>query len=490
MKLFFTGHQEKYAIEQTLFMLFPTERAEYGTENPGGENELELRLHEAAHYMSATALLRRDGKRFLRTCRITRPSEETDEVSKTRLRRRCLQRAFYRAAIDCLGQEPAWGMLSGVRPVKLPVKAMLSGASPVKARRTLLQDFRVSPNRADLAMDCAAAALHLKQSLLPTEISLYVGIPFCPTRCAYCSFISAAGNTAALIPPYLETLHEEVKAAGQAAREAGVSVRSVYIGGGTPTTLSAEALSALLAAIWNAFPLLPGTEFTVEAGRPDTITREKLEAIKTGGANRISVNPQTLSDEVLQAIGRRHRVSDFRTAYALVQETGFDSVNTDLIAGLPKDNLPGFQRSLEELLTLSPENITVHTLAMKRGSRLHEEGTALPSENEVAAMLDFAWPRLRACGYLPYYLYRQKFMSGGFENIGWCKPGKESTYNICMMEELHSVLSLGAGGVTKLIQYESGALRRLSNPKYPQEYIRDCARILTEKRQLQTFDAT
>lgn len=482
MRLYFAGHNDRYAAEQTMLMLFPYERPEYSDETPGGDNELELHLHTGASYLTASATLRRNGSVFRRQCKTRRPPEGTDAVTENRLRRRTLQRALYWASVDCLGVEPPWGMLSGVRPVKLPVRAVQNGASLKEASAQLKTVYRVSDTRRALAMDCAKASLKIKDCLLPNEISLYVGVPFCPTRCAYCSFVSAAGQANQLITPYLEVLHEEIAAAGVAAKEQGLLIRSVYVGGGTPTTLSAHDLSNLLQAIKVAFPLKPNLEFTVEAGRPDTITREKLQAIKEGGGNRISVNPQTMSDHVLCAMGRAHSAKQTLTAWELVQAEGFTAVNMDLIAGLPQDSVASFRSSLNQVLALSPENITVHTLALKRGSRLMDEGGNLPSGQAVSQMLDYAWTRLRQEGFFPYYLYRQKFMSGGFENVGWCKPGYESDYNICMMEELHTVLSLGAGGVTKQVRYHEGKIHRLSNPKYPQEYIRERERILEEKR--------
>lgn len=486
MKLFFRGHSEKYAVEQTMLTLFPQERPVYPEEAPGGDNELELTFSRGAVWCTASALLRRDGKTFSRQCRVkTEQLPADDPVVATRLTRRTLQRAFYLAAIDCLGTEPPWGMLSGVRPVKLPTRAMEDGATPRQAEAMLRDRYRVSPARRELAMDCANTSLALKRSLQPEEISLYAGIPFCPTRCAYCSFISSSGSANKLIPDYLDCLLREVDAAGEAAQAAGKTIRSVYIGGGTPTTLSADQLRQLLERIHRAFRLKPGTEFTVEAGRPDTITREKLAAIRDGGGNRISVNPQTMSDPVLEAIGRSHRAEDIRAAYALARESKVGAINMDLIAGLPADTPEGFRDTLNEVITMNPENITVHTLALKKGARLREEEAPLPTGEEVAQMLTFAWQALRQAGYLPYYLYRQKFMSGSFENVGWCKPGYVNVYNICMMEELHTVLSLGAGGVTKTIG--NGCVHRQANPKYPQEYIRDIARVLDEKSTLFTL---
>lgn len=480
MNLFFSGHGEKYAVEQTLLTLFPQERPVYPAGDPGGENTLELSFSQKPLWSTARAVLRREGKVYVRQCRVkTALLDPADPVGATRLRRRTLQRAFYLAAVDCLGAEPPWGMLSGVRPVKLPTRAMEAGATPRQAEAMLRDQYRVSESRRALAMDCAKASLAVKNSLRPEEVSLYVGIPFCPTRCAYCSFISSSGSANKLIPQYMEGLLEEIDAAGAALRAGGKRVRAVYIGGGTPTTLEAGQLQELLARLKAAFSLKPGTELTVEAGRPDTITREKLEAIRDGGATRISVNPQTMSDQVLSAIGRGHRAEDIRRAYALAREVGAGGINMDLIAGLPADSPEGFANTVDEVIAMDPENITVHTLALKKGARLRQEETPLPGGAEVAQMLSYAWQALRRAGYVPYYLYRQKFMSGSFENVGWCKPGQENVYNICMMEELHTVLSLGAGGVSKLVG--GATVARQANPKYPQEYLTNLPRILADK---------
>ena len=487
MNLFFAGHQEKYAVEQTLLTLFPQERPVYPDTPPGGDNELVLSFSRGSQWCTARAVLRRGGKTYVRQCRVAAaelPAE--DPVVSTRLTRRTLQRAFYLAAVDCLGTEPPWGMLSGVRPVKLPTRAMEAGASPRQAEAMLRDQYRVSPLRRQLAMDCAQASLAVKRDLKPQEISLYVGIPFCPTRCAYCSFISASGSANRLIPDYLDALLAEIDAAGAAARRAGKTVRSVYLGGGTPTTLEAPQLAELLDRLRRAFQLAPGTECTVEAGRPDTITREKLIAIREGGGNRISVNPQTMSDPVLAAIGRSHRAQDIRRAYALARETGVGAVNMDLIAGLPGDTPDGFRTTLEQVLALAPENITVHTLSRKRGADLSQQTASVPDGAQVGEMLDFANTALDTAGYAPYYLYRQKFMSGGFENVGWTRPGQENLYNICIMEELCSILAMGGGASTKLV-CPGGRLERHIDPKYPTEYIANIDRICAAKAKLEAF---
>ena len=277
-----------------------------------------------------------------------------------------------------------------------------------------------------------------------------------------------------------------IKATAAAVRRAQLRPVSLYIGGGTPTTLSAPELDELCSRLERAFGLRLGElEFTVEAGRPDTITREKLEVLKSHGARRISVNPQTMSDRVLEAIGRRHTARDIIAALELVRAAGGFAVNMDLIAGLPQDTPEGFERTLDAVLALAPENVTVHTLSMKRGSTLSAIGGALPGAEDVARMLDAACAALYKNGYEPYYLYRQKYMSGGFENVGWTRPGFENLYNIYIMEELTSIISMGAGGSSKLVA--PGRIKRFFAPKYPIEYIKSIDGIQKGKERITEF---
>ena len=357
-----------------------------------------------------------------------------------------------------------------------------------ETRNLFRETYFVSPSRTELALDAARAGLAAKASLKPDEISLYIGIPFCPSRCAYCSFVSADVKKALkLVEPYLEALCREIAACGPLLREAELYLRTIYIGGGTPTTLSAPQLDRLLTQVETCFDLSRLTEYTVEAGRPDTITAEKLAVLARHGVDRVSVNPQSMEDTVLEAMGRDHRAADIYRAYEIVRASGVPMVNMDLIAGLPRDTVAGFQNTLDQVLALDPENITVHTLALKKGSRLIMERQGLPSGEETAAMLDYAWPRLRETGYLPYYLYRQKYMSGALENIGWCKPGCEGLYNICIMEELHTILALGGGGSTKLTDPATGKIVRITNPKYPHVYLERAEQICANKAPLVPF---
>lgn len=490
MKLYLKGHDYKYAIEQIMLTLFPGERPIYSEEGPGpGDAAAIVSLRSGETWTTGRTELRYGGETYTASCRVKSrglaPGADLDRALQ-----KALKLSFYRAGTRALGKEPPWGALTGVRPVKIPTKILVRGGTPGEAEAVLRDTYHVTPTRRRLALDCARASIRAQKSLKSDEVSLYVGIPFCPTRCAYCSFVSAdVGRTLKLVEPYLEALFREIRAAGESLEQAGRHVRTVYIGGGTPTTLSAQQLSALMAEVRAHIDLSRCTEYTVEAGRPDTITAEKLAAIKAGGADRVSVNPQTMHDHVLAAMGRAHTAADILRAYELVRDSGLGCVNMDLIAGLPKDSAEGFCSSLDQVLAMNPENVTVHTLALKKGSRLMLEGGGLPGDGAVAEMLDYAWSTLRAGGYAPYYLYRQKYMSGSFENVGWAKPGYESLYNIAMMEELHTVLAIGGGGVTKLVDSATGAIERMADPKYPYEYIAGIDKLVADKGRLAEFYA-
>ena len=370
---------------------------------------------------------------------------------------------------------PVWGTLTGIRPAKVAAKALVSGKSPQSVVETLIRDYYASPDRAAMCVQTAQAALDLKSSLAPRDVALYVGIPFCPTRCAYCSFVSnSVERSFDLIDPFVDTLLREIETLAKLADELNLRIISVYMGGGTPTSLPVPALESVMSALDHSFDFSGLREYTVEAGRPDTITEQNLEIMTRLGAKRICINPQSMSGEVLSAIGRNHSAEDVHQAVRLVRQTGA-SLNMDVIAGLPCDTQEGFRKTLESVLAFEPENITVHTLSLKKGSRIMLEGTVIPSGADVGEMLDYASRRLRENEYAPYYLYRQKYISGGFENTGWSLPGHEGIYNIFMMEELCTVLALGGGGVTKIVTTD-GRIERVFNAKYPREYI-----MMTEK---------
>lgn len=469
MKLTFRGHDDRYAVEQSLLAFFPEERPVY--EGEDGPRHAEVTLHQGAVYATGVTALTYDGKTARASARVSLAGA-ADEYERERLRQRALKLSFFRAARDITGATPSWGALTGIRPAKLVRTMLEEGYTPARTDRELRDVYCVSPARRRLALESAQAGLRAKRDLKPNDISLYIGIPFCPTRCAYCSFVSASVEKSfALIPPYLEALTAEVEAAGRMVRETGLRVKSFYMGGGTPTTLSAGQMDALLTAVNKAFDLSGCVEYCIEAGRPDTIDREKLQVLLDHGADRISVNPQSLEPQVLRAIGRQHSPEDIEKAMTLATSMGFPHVNMDLIAGLPADTPEGFRRTLDKCLTFGADNITVHTLSLKKGSRILLEGLPIPTAEAVAEMLDYADPALRARGFAPYYLYRQKYMSGSFENVGWCISGTEGLYNIYIMEELHSILSLGAGGSTKMVDAQRNRIERVFHPKFPLEYI-------------------
>ena len=495
MKFWFYGHDCRYAAEQMLLCLFPQERPVYPDAPPQeGEDGLVLSFEKEHDRAVGRAVLTREGRSASGEAGAPIDQLEEDPLAEGRVKQRLLKLAFYRAARAWGVPQPPWGALTGVRPVKLPAKVLAAGGTQEQAEEQLRDLYDVTPLRRQLALSCAASSHAARQALMADEVSLYVGIPFCPTRCAYCSFVSADVKRALKqVEPYVDALLQETAALAHVLKGAHKAVRTVYVGGGTPTTLTADQLDRLLTGLSAVLPLDRCTEFTVEAGRPDTITEEKLSVLRTHGADRVSVNPQTLNDKVLRAMGRAHTARQARQAFRLARQVGFPHINTDLIAGLPEDTLDGFRATLEEVLSWAPENVTVHTLALKRGSALLGEGgtpnRALPAPEETAAMLDLAWSALKERGYRPYYLYRQKYMSGSLENVGWCKPGCESLYNIAMMEELHTVLALGGGGVTKLVEQDTGRISRIAAPKYPYDYLQRLSHVCAQKEEIAAFFA-
>lgn len=468
MKLVLNGHDERYVVEQSLMALFPGELPVYEPVAPGDDAWAAITCDEASGYLVVTADLFYHGASGVYTYGMPLTGSAFDREGQ---RRHAIGACFYLARREMGLPELPWGMLTGVRPDKPVTQALAAGKTPEEVRSMLETEYFVTPSRAALALETGSAALEAARGLGPQDIAVYVGIPFCPTRCAYCSFVSqSVEKSLGLVPPYVDALVAEIAAGGRMVRELGLRVRAFYMGGGTPTTLTAAQLDRVLTAFEDAFDILPCEEVTVEAGRPDTITAEKLAVLRSHGVDRVSVNPQTLEDHVLRAIGRRHTAEDVLRAMDLVASYGFPHVNMDLIAGLPEDTPEGFRRSLDRCLSFGTDNVTIHTLALKKGSRILLEKRSIPGPGEVTQMLDYAAPALRRAGLAPYYLYRQKYMSGSFENIGWCKPGSACLYNIYIMSELCSILSFGAGGSTKMVEPGTNHIERTFNLKYPKEY--------------------
>ena len=468
MKLTLQGHDDRYAVEQLQMALFSTR----------ADGEAVSALHRGSTWLTAITTITLDGK-TTRAVRRLRASDET-----VRARRRALQQSYYLAALSHLPEAPAWGALSGVRPTKITTKHMLEGGTPASAEALLRDVYYVTPERRELAVHCSESTVKAASLLEPQDLSLYIGIPFCPTRCSYCSFVSrTVGKHTELLEPYLQALMQEMHHAGQLLDKSGKKVRTIYIGGGTPTTLTSAQMAILLDAVADSFDLSRCIEFTVEGGRPDTLSAEKLQTIARHRADRMSINPQTMEDHVLRACGRPHTAADVLRAYKEAEDAGFKAINMDLIAGLPADSYAGFCRSLDAVAALNPANITVHTLALKKGADLFEKRENLPTAQDVTRMVDYAGDTLRALGYKPYYLYRQKYMSGSFENVGWSRDSLDCLYNIYMMEEVHSILSLGGGGMNK-VNFPDGSLQRFHNPKFPEQYIAQIDSVLRQKEEL------
>ena len=468
MNLTLIGHEDRYAVEQLQMALFP--------DNP--EGQAESALHRGNTWLTATAKITLSGKTATASRRL-KAAEET-----VRLRRRILQQSYYLAAVQLLPQAPPWGALAGVRPTKITTRHLLEGGTPKSAGELMQGVYYVTEDRRKLSVDCSLSTVNAVRQMEPEDISVYVGIPFCPTRCTYCSFVSRTiGKKTELLDPYLSALEQEIRVTAELMKASGKHLRTLYIGGGTPTTLTTPQMIRLLDTLRESFDFDRCIEFTVEGGRPDTLDAEKLNAIRAHGADRMSINPQTMEDHVLRACGRPHQAEDVVRAYHQAVDAGFTAINMDLIAGLPQDGFDGFRRSLDAVAALDPANITVHTLALKKGADLFEKREGLSSAGEVARMVDYANETLRSLHYKPYYLYRQKYMSGSFENVGWSRDGLDCLYNIYMMEEVHTILSLGGGGMNKE-NLPNGTLQRVHNPKFPEQYIEMIDSVCKQKEEL------
>lgn len=396
---------------------------------------------------------------------------------------------LYKLLCDFTGLTQPWGILTGVRPVKL-LRRLAEESSEEQAVKKFEKDFFVSNEKIALSRETEHNERKILELSKPESFSLYVGIPFCPSRCSYCSFVMASIERAKkLIEPYTKLLCEEIKQTAEIANKLGLRLETVYFGGGTPTTLSAEQLDTVLRTVNKSFDMSTCREFTVEAGRPDTIDIAKLFALKENKVDRISINPQTVNDEVLKTIGRKHTAQQFFDAFELARKCGFDNINTDLIAGLPTDTPESFKYSLDSIVRLNAECITVHTLCMKRASRLTTEGVTLDLQQarDAREMLAYTQNILGQNEYIPYYMYRQSRMVGNLENVGWSKKGFESLYNVYVMDETHTILACGSGGVTKLKRNNPDYLERIFNFKYPYEYIDRFDELIQRKSGIMQF---
>lgn len=399
------------------------------------------------------------------------PYAPADAMEAKRLEKRYLKIALYGVLVFLTGRELPYGCLTGIRPTKLYAE-LGEGAHDV-----FLQDFSVRPEKLALIERIVREQEGLRNPDPERVADLFVFIPFCPTRCAYCSFVSMpVDRQRKLLRPYTDDLTEEIGWLKKRAKRLGYSIRAVYVGGGTPTALPLDMLDEVLAAC----RVRGAKEFTVEAGRPDTITEEALALLKSRGVTRVSVNPQTFNDETLKRIGRRHTAADVERAYALARDR-FD-VNMDLIAMLPGESAEDFFRTVDRAAELSPANVTVHTLYLKKGSELRTGGYKSTENSEAERMVDYALTKLSASGYEPYYMYRQKYTSGNLENVGYTKPGKACLYNMDVMEEDTTVFAAGAAAISKKVTPAINLIERNANYKEPLEYVKHFDTVMQKQK--------
>lgn len=472
MKLYINGEINSYYV-QTLCMLF----------FPGAKFSAEEALTDDSDVVTLT-ILHTDGgvtakaeMRSGKRCALKERFEPfKDGVTKVKTAKIAAGVAIVAAGEELFECTPPWGILTGVRPAKIAAQYVEAGLSSAQIRNALCTDYFLNPKKAALLTDIAEREAAIIAGTAPRTCSVYISIPFCPTRCAYCSFVSySTKRLLSMTDDYLARLFDDIDRTFNRIASLGLRVATVYVGGGTPTVLEPEQISALLTKITSRVDPGSLSEFTFEAGRPDTVTAEKLKIIKSFGVTRISVNPQTLNDMVLENIGRKHTTEDFYRAYNIARESGIKYINTDLIAGLPSEGFYSFSRSVDEIIRLRPDNITFHTFCVKKASDFLRNGTEVYSRSggETGKSVDYSQVAAGLAGYLPYYIYRQKNTVGNFENVGYALKGAEGLYNIYMMEEVHSVFAAGAGAVTKLVAPDRSVIKRAAMPKYPYEYLSD-----------------
>ncbi len=478
------GDISQYYVQTLCLLFFPGSKFGQDEVSSPDNPEAEVIFSHTEEEYRATAKLTRGGSIGEGAGIITRADMPT--ASEERLAKIAVGRAVFAAGKALLGYTPPWGILTGVRPAKVASELIAGGNGILRSKQILRDEYFVNPKKAALAVSVASAEQKvIKNTPLLGTCSVYISIPFCPSRCAYCSFVSGtSGKLLSLLDDYLETLFLDLDNLFAAIRREGLRVLTVYIGGGTPTVLSEKQLHALLSRVARLADPTTLLEFTLEAGRPDTITPEKLSIAREYGVTRVSVNPQTLSDELLESIGRRHTVADFYRAYEVAANSGIRDINVDLIAGLPGDNFGNFSKSIDEILRLAPTNLTVHSFSVKNAAdiRQSEKGIYSLSGGDAAKSVEYSQLRTKNAGYRPYYMYRQKNTVGNLENVGYAIEGHEGYYNILMMEELHSIFAAGAAAVTKLVRRSADAniptvIRRIFTPKYPYEYLRNAETI-------------
>ena len=479
MILKINGDINRYYVQTLCMIFFPG--ATFGENEVPGDGVPEVKVDIIPQKESVTASV--EIKLNDSSCSTTSTVWYSEEITIATHASLAVGRALFAAGKELLGHIPPWGILTGVRPAKGAGALLASGRGILKTKKVLRDEYLLNPQKASLATTVANAERKITKKVPENSCSLYVSIPFCPTRCAYCSFVSyTTPRLLSMIGEYLDALIVDLEETFDIIKKLGMGISTIYIGGGTPTTLSAEQLDTLLGVISTHVDTGSLSEFTLEAGRPDTITEEKLAVAKKYGVTRVSVNPQTLNDDILRDIGRRHTTADFYKAYEIAKNSGIRDINIDLIAGLPGDDFENFSETVDAVIDLAPTNITVHTFCVKKASdalRKNSDVYSL-SGGDAAKCVSYSQLKTKFAGYKPYYMYRQKNTVGNLENVGFSIDGREGLYNIYMMEEIQTIFAVGAGAVTKLVKHKPSKdkeaetiIKRFFKPKYPYEYLRD-----------------
>ena len=479
MKIILESPINKYYVQTLAMIFFPGERFGQKDSEEVGADEPVLYVRSEENEGKVTAVARIDWKG--ESCQKEYIAEQNDYRTAERTLKLAVGGAVLAALGERIGYRPAWGMMIGVRPSKVASELLNAGISKTRVKKILNSDYLVIPKKAALATDIALTEKRIVGEPSTKDCSVYISIPFCPSRCTYCSFVSyTSKRLLGLIPQYLVRLKEDIRSNFETINRLGLNIRTIYIGGGTPTILDEAQIKELLSYIASLTDVTKLEEYTMEAGRPDTINEEKLAIAREYGVTRVSVNPQSLCDEVLCGIGRNHSVEEFFRAFEDARRAKIPTVNVDLIAGLPGDNFRRFSATMDEILRLTPENITVHTFCVKKSAEILRLNSDIYSirGGDAGKCVDYSQIRTHQAGYIPYYMYRQKNTVGNYENVGFSLPGYEGLYNIYMMEEIHSIFAAGAGAVTKLVDRNANAeharnIERLFHQKYPYEYLEE-----------------
>ena len=478
MILHIDGDINRYYVQSLCMVFFPG--ATFGENEKVGEGvpEVTVSVYSDPSYAAVAYVAMKLNDKV---CEATETVSLDEEIVIATPASIAVGRAIFAAGKELVGHTPPWGILTGIRPAKIAASLLNSGKGILRTKRIMRDEYFLNPQKAALAVSVASLETKLLKKMPKNTCSLYVSLPFCPTRCAYCSFVSyTTPRLLSLIDEYIEALIKDLDDTFSIIKKLGFTLVSVYIGGGTPTTLTPSQLKRLLSKIKENVDTEHLMEFTLEAGRPDTITDEKLAVAKDYGVTRIGVNPQTLNDDILKEIGRKHTVADFYRAYDIAKKSGIKDINVDLIAGLPGDDFKNFSETVEKIIELAPSNITVHTFSVKKASDALRNNSSIYSLSGGDAAKSVAYAQLKAkfAGYKPYYMYRQKNTVGNLENVGFSIEGHEGMYNVFMMEEVQTIFAVGAGAVTKLVDNTKTAdaesrIMRIFNPKYPYEYLRE-----------------